>query len=81
MLSTIILVPDHPTVRAAHPEDLVCIVKAFARYGYSINEDTAEYAWDRYSASMAAGWMMLPDTQSDIVACALPYLRPMSGDL
>jgi hypothetical protein len=49
-----------------YPDDVRRIqVVAMAR-GVLLDENQAESAWDRYSDSMAAGWMGLPDDDNDL---------------
>lgn len=45
--------------------DVECIQRAAASEGYAISAKDAQAAWERYSESMAAGWMMLEDTPAE----------------
>ena len=49
-----------------HSADVSEIVRVFARYGFSISRSDARAAWQRYSDSMAAGWMGL-DSYDDSI--------------
>lgn len=49
------------------------LVEAAARLGYHINGHVAEVAWERYSDSMAAGWMSVPESDEDTLAILLAY--------
>lgn len=44
-----------------YQNDIDSIVKIFAERGYEISHSDAVHAWEQYSDSMAAGWMMLGD--------------------
>lgn len=49
-----------------YPKDLKRIVKVFADRGYEISEQDALSAWELYSDSMCAGWLVL-GTDDDFV--------------
>lgn len=52
-----------------YPEDVERIVKVLADRGYKCSPGDAAILWDRYSDSMAAGWMMLPQDDEDVFGC------------
>ena len=55
--------------------DVRQIVEACERHGYQISPTDARKAWDRFSKSMAAGWMHVPEDDAEIVATVLSYCR------
>ena len=50
------------------------IVTALARQGLYCSTDQARRLWQRYSDSMCAGWMLIPDDAEEIYACVSPYI-------
>ena len=52
------------------------IKEAAAALGYSITVEDAEKAWECYSESMAAGWMMLDEDDGDIWRNISHYFVP-----
>ena len=57
-----------------YPDDVAKIVAACALRGYWIGAADATLAWEAYSDSMAAGWMMVDDDPDAVLANVLPYL-------
>jgi hypothetical protein len=47
----------HPQYR----DDIARIVQVALKHGYSLTMRQAEDVWEKYSESMFAGWMVLPD--------------------
>jgi hypothetical protein len=64
-----------------HPDDdpftwtVGRIREALRNQGYEISYEDAKRAWEAYSESMAAGWMVIPDDDAEILACVRSYLR------
>jgi hypothetical protein len=57
---------------------IVAICKA---KGYHISEADAHHAWEEYSDSMAAGWMMLSDDDNDVFETVIEYCEEIDyGD-
>jgi hypothetical protein len=56
-------------------EDVSRIMEAALHYGVVLSPQEAEKAWDEYSESMAAGWMMLPETKEEIWNCLPMWAR------
>jgi hypothetical protein len=48
------------------PEDVDRIISICKTKGYDIDYKTAEIAWEKYSDSMCAGWLMLGDDDEEI---------------
>ena len=48
---------EHIEIRYSH--DVERIIEICRAEGYSIDADTAQWAWERYSDSHAASWMSL----------------------
>ncbi len=46
-----------------YADDISRIVKAFASQGYEISNSDAILAWERYSDTYAAGWLILPSPE------------------
>jgi len=55
-------------------EDILRIKKILIEKGYNATLTVAEHLWDKYSHSMAAGWMNLPDNDDDVFGCIRTYL-------
>lgn len=68
------LEPDFP-----YTADAVRIQDVIIRHGYDINLKDAAELWHRYSDSMAAGWMMLPDTDAEIWGCVSLDILDLTG--
>lgn len=57
--------------------DISRIVKVFADRGYEITGSDAALAWERYSDSMAAGWMCLDEDDEYVFSNAFPHFEPV----
>lgn len=44
-----------------YPEDVARIVEVLERAGYEISPQDAAKAWEAYSETSCASWLMLPD--------------------
>lgn len=53
--------------------DVDRIVLACKNAGYGISEPVALEVWERYSDSMCAGWLHLPDDDDTLVSIILDY--------
>ena len=60
---------------AKYPRDVERIQKALLNAGYESTLGECESLWDKYSDSMCAGWMNLPETDDDIFRCISPYIN------
>ena len=60
---------------ARYPRDVERIQKCLANKGYEATLGECESLWDKYSESMCAGWMNLPDTDDDIFRCINSYIN------
>jgi hypothetical protein len=49
-----------------YPDDVKRIQKVLFDNGYSATANQCVVLWERYSESMAAGWMNLPEKDEDI---------------
>lgn len=49
-----------------YPEDTDMIIRACKRFGLELSRSEAIYFWECYSDSLAAGWMILPDSELDL---------------
>ncbi len=58
-----------------YPEDTKHIVKVLAERGYEATELEAEELWEKYSDSMAAGWMGLPVEGAEVFSCIKVYFE------
>lgn len=45
----------------SYPHDVERIQRVFVDKGFVISRSGAHDAWDKYSDSFAAGWLILPD--------------------
>jgi hypothetical protein len=52
-----------------YQSDINRIVQVFAEHGYEISESDAVLAWEKYSDSMCAGWMMLGEDDEVFYDC------------
>jgi len=58
-----------------YPEDVEKIHKCLVISGYpEATKDQAHQLWTWYSESMAAGWMMVPDSNREIMDCINYYI-------
>lgn len=57
-----------PDERDPYQYDVERIVRIFKDRGYDLSYDDARAAWEDFSDSMAAGWMMLDDDDSAVFA-------------
>lgn len=62
-----------PQKKEASDYDVERIVRVCAASGYEITADVARKAWENYSESMAAGWMLLPDEDSYLLSMVLSW--------
>ncbi len=53
--------------------DVSRIIQVCLKAGYVIDYSTAYTAWTWYSDSMAAGWMMLPEKDEEVLITILDY--------
>jgi hypothetical protein len=53
--------------------DLVRIQTALIASGYQASLSDCQLLWEKYSDSMAAGWLFLPESDAEIVDCVSPY--------
>lgn len=49
-----------------YPEDCERICKVALKHEYLISPIEANFFWEKYSNSMAASWLTLPDNDSDV---------------
>ena len=68
---TLRLVPRKPT--SPYQRDINRIVSVCQDRGYVISPEDAQTVWETYSESMAAGWMGLPDTNTELFTIVLQY--------
>ena len=52
--------------RIRYPSDVRRIVEVFADRGYEISYAEAAHAWEQHSESYAAGWLILPEDDSEV---------------
>lgn len=55
--------------------DIHQIMQVALNHGIVLSPIEAEKAWNEYSESMAAGWMMLPDSNEEIWNCLPSWAR------
>lgn len=58
-----------------HQGDVDRIVEVCRDAGYEISPTDAQAVWEAASASMAAGWLMLPDDDADLLRDVRAYCR------
>jgi hypothetical protein len=61
-----------------YKHDVLRIVEAFANMGHTISEIDAQLAWEEHSDDLCAGWLILPDTDREIMNALIPYLEEYS---
>ena len=59
----------------SYPGDVDRIVQAFESQGLYCTPEMANTLWHLYSDSMSAGWLFLPEEDSDVVECLRPYFE------
>ena len=62
------------TTQHQFPEDLKRIQSILLKYNYYASLSECEVIWKRYSDSMDAGWMTLPEEDEILWSCISPYL-------
>jgi hypothetical protein len=60
-----------------YENDIDRIVRIFADRGYEITASDAAKAWERYSDSMAAGWLSLDEEDDYVFDNAMMYFVPV----
>lgn len=59
-----------------YEDDAKAIIKVYADRGYKITFDDAVFAWEQYSGSYCAGWLILGDmTDEDIFKETFEYFE------
>ena len=58
-----------------HPTDVKRIQKVLANEGYEASLQDCEALWNRYSSSMCAGWINLPNDDFELFACINGYIE------
>jgi hypothetical protein len=56
------------------PSDVDALVEQAADAGYEVDPFAAHWAWERYSDSMCAGWIILGDAEFNVMTL-LQYLE------
>lgn len=56
-----------------HREDVARIVQVCESKGYFISPSDAQEAWEMFSSSMCAGWLILPADDKDIFSEMMLY--------
>lgn len=57
------------------PEDVARIVKICADNGYSISDKEAQAAWEEFSDSVCAGWIILGDDDNVVLGVVLDFCK------
>jgi hypothetical protein len=57
---------SHSDVEIRYPADVLRIRQVALRNGLALSDAEAQAAWERFSDSMAAGWLTLPEDDEDI---------------
>lgn len=58
-----------------YPEDTKRIIEACKKFGIELEPSEAIYFWECYSDSLAAGWIILPDSDKEIYECIKEYIK------
>lgn len=74
------IVRDADKETSFYEYDIEQIVRVLKRNGYNCSKDQAKLLWQKYSDSMAAGWMILPDEDGELLGCVLPYIITYDED-
>lgn len=56
-------------------DDIKRIKRILIEHGYNATLTLAEVLWEKYSESMCAGWMSLPDNDEEVFDCISYYLN------
>jgi hypothetical protein len=54
-----------------YPDDVERIVRVCAEAGYEISRNDAHAAWQDYSETMCASWMILPDNDDAYIVATI----------
>ena len=63
-----------------YPQDVERIQKILASEGHSVSKEDAEKLWSDHSYSSAAGWLILPDDDDDLLQTLKAQIRSSTGD-
>lgn len=58
-----------------YPKDVKRIQQVLRDRGYDASLFECEMLWSKYSDSMAAGWMILPDSDNEVFDCISYYIE------
>ena len=61
-------------VASKHAFDVLRIMQILANKGYICDSRQAEELWQKFSNSMAAGWMMPPTDDEEVFDCIRAYI-------
>ena len=59
----------YPISKCQYPADVARIIHVAAAHGVVLSALEAEKAWDDYSESLCAGWIILPESDDEIWSC------------
>ena len=66
------IVPQ-PRNNERYPDDIDRIVAIFLANGHRVSRAAAEWAWDEYSDSHCAGWLIMSDLSDDEILHICAY--------
>lgn len=64
-----------------YPQDIVRIVDVFYSRGYIISYGDAAKAWEQYSDTLCAGWIMLPEEDETVFETIFYLFEEDGGDV
>lgn len=62
-----------------YPEDVMAIRNAINHMGFDVSLDESFQLWEKYSDSMAAGWMNVPNNPVEIFRCVEFYILDLEN--
>jgi hypothetical protein len=69
------MVFHQPFIKERYPDDVKKIIASFLELNMNIDSIAAQQAWEAYSESFCAGWMIMTGMSSiGIVDACMPYL-------
>lgn len=57
------------------PEDIARIIRILAERGHTLTPKQAADAWEAYSETYFAGWLVLPEKDEDVASLILLYVN------
>lgn len=74
------LVLPYNEERESYPDDISRIVKVCRDTGYTVSRSMARRIWENHSDNYAAGWLILPESDADLLAEVLANSKAVEDE-